>query len=473
MMISQLKTLINYINFEIKKFIINSITPLEYGPRLAEILRRIVGKLLIISLLLSMVSPAAFILKYPYNLLLPVIPIIIIIIIYIIPRMWRVVLSSGVDRELPSLLAYALPYSAGPKYLADVLVNAPSKYFPWFKWEAERLRFLNDSGLDPISSLKKLAETTPSRKLRDILTDYIHSYELGSPRSQVTLRLLEKAVIEARSQWRSYMELGKGTIEALTALVLAVVVIAPLSFLSSNSSPVVALMPALITPLTTTLMVILRPEIGDLELGMSHVTIAFTMALISGIICYLISPITAIGLLALGAVTYELLYKRYRDEEDRAMAALREVAVSARYGRFIEEDLTRAMPVASKAIGALLAALSYAGKLGVGEAITSILRIVEEARESIMTARGQGLILAAVASAAPVVSVYIIETIVNIASGVPQFNVDIVSIKLLENVIIALAPLIPLPATILWRGKIPSLIPSLLSLLASTIVLLH
>ncbi|MCE4601153.1 MAG: hypothetical protein F7C38_06265 [Desulfurococcales archaeon] len=462
--------IINIIKRGIESVARDRVSVEEFGPTMTTRLRYTTRYLLVASMAISAASPISFVVSYPFNLILPLVPILLIIFIYTMPRLWKLALATGIDREIPSLLAYALPYSAGPKYLADVLANAPPRYFPWFRWEAERLRFFNNSGLDPISSLKRLSETTPSRSLRDIITDYIHSHELGSPRSQATLKLLEKAVSETRSQWRSYVELGRGIIEALVAFVIAIVAIAPLSILSSGVTPGVVLIPAILSPLATIILTLMRPGIGDLELGLQYITLALTTALASGLSYYLAGAIPALVILLAGLTLLELVYTRYKEVERTAINVLREVAVSARYGRFIEEDLAKAKPVATRAIGALLSALAYAGKLGIGEAVSNILRIIEEAREAVASVRGQGLVMAAIATVVSAVAVYIVKAIGGLASGAQQFGVDASLVEVLEKSIVALSPLTPIPATILWRGRIPSLIPSAISFILCIIV---
>ncbi len=463
-------SIINIIKRNIERVAKDRVSVEEFGPTMTTRLRYAVKYLLVASITISAVSPISFMISYPFSLILPLLSMLLIIFIYMVPRLWRLALAAGIDREIPSLLAYALPYSAGPKYLADVLANAPSRYFPWFRWEAERLRFFNDSGLDPISSLKRLSETTPSRSLRDVITDYIHSHELGSPRSQATLKLLEKAVSETRSQWRSYVELGRGIIEALVAFVIAIVAIAPLSILSSGVTPGVVLIPAILSPLATVILTLMRPGIGDLEVGLQYIALALAIALASGLLYYLTGAIPALIILLSGLILLELLYAKYKDLERAAVNVLREVAVSARYGRFVEEDLAKAKPVATRAIGALLSALAYAGKLGIGEAVSNILRIIEEAREAVASVRGQGFVMAAIATVVSAVAVYIVKAIGGLASGTQQFGVDASLVEALERSIVALSPLTPIPATILWRGRIPSLIPSIISLILCIII---
>ncbi|MCE4622946.1 MAG: hypothetical protein F7B19_06515 [Desulfurococcales archaeon] len=446
--------------------------PILLGPRASQIFRRLINDMLIVSLIMAILSPTAFFLSFPFSIILPVIPLVLLGSSFVVTRIWRFIVGYAISRELPSLLSYSLPYSAGPKYLADVLAYSPSEYFPWFSWEADRLRFLLELGYDPVSALKELASTTPSQKLRDILLDYIHSHELGSPRSQVTLRLLERAVAETRSQWKSYIDLGKGAIEALTAIVMASIILAPLSLLSGGSGIGLALLATLLAPVFTTLLIVTRPSLGEINIGPTYAFTALLISMISAAITYIVGPVYSMILLLVFGLLYEYTYRVYQRRENRALTALREVATGAKYGRFLERELSEAIPVASRTIKALIEALAYAGKIGVAEAISNILRVVESAKESVASAKGQGLILTGISTVISGVSIYIINAIVGISSNATMLGLDVSGLEQLNNVILAISPMVPLPGTILWRGKIPSLTPSLMSLVIAYLVLI-
>lgn len=470
MPLSPIKKLAEAIESEADRVALSTASPILLGPRASATMRRIMRLTLLTALLLAAASPLSLLLPKPYALILPVVSILLALTPYILPMAWRLVLAHEVSRELPSLLSYALPYSAGPKYLADVLAAAPREFFPWFEWEADRLRFLLDLGHDPITALKELASTTPSRRLREILLDYVHSQEIGSPKSQVTLSLLEEAVNETRSQWRSYIDLGRGLVEALTATVLASVVLAPLSLLSGYSGAPAVLVAAILSLVSGILLVMTRPNLGEVEVGVYYTLGALLAAIISSLATYISGALAGLAVLAIAAGLYEHLHKRFSRIEEEALSALREAAAGAKYGRFLEDHLSRAVPVASRSIKALIKALGYAGKIGAAEALSSILRIVESAKEAVHSARGQGLVLTGLATVIPAVSIYIVKAIASIGSTGQMPGLGAEGLEAMASLILAVSPLIPIPGTVLWRGRVPSLIPSLAALSSSLLV---
>ncbi len=445
--------------------------PKLLGPSITTKLIKIFENLLLLSLILSLSTCFILLINIKIAILSAILALLILILPKFIILLWMRLLGWGVDREIPALLAYLLPYASGPKYLTDIMINIPKKYFQWFKWEASRLGFLCKRGMDPIIALRELAKTTSSKKLREALLDYVHAYELGTPRSQVTLRLLERAISEVREQWRSYIELSKGVVEAIVAIILSLVVLTPIGYLAGSNIELFAFILVLLSPLSVLLMISLRPIIGESSTS-SLIPLISVVGAISTSLIYLRSGFfPALILLFIFTIIIEILVVRDTRKEAEAFNALRELAVGAKYGRFIDIELARALPVASKLLGAFMDALKYAGKLGAAEALSNVYRVTEEARHARLSAKGQGLILTFLTVITPPVAIYMVKTISAILQG-NQFIGGPGNQLAIANYIVSLSPIIPLIATALWRGKRISLIPSLLSMILSGIVLI-
>lgn len=439
------------------------------GPRAASMLRRVMRLTLAASIASAAASPLSLTLNPPWGLIPPLSSLLLLAASYILPSAWRLALGRALDRELPALLAYALPYSAGSKYLADILANAPREYFPWFSWEADRLRFLLAMGRDPLTALRELALTTPSRSLREALLDYVYSHEVGSPRSQVTMTLLEKAIGEARGQWRSHVDLGRAAVEALIVALMVSVVLAPLALISGGSALGAVALSLALAPISTISLIATRPALGESEAGLHIFAGGVLVAVASSLLTYAFGALYGGILLAPASAAYEYLYSRYRVREERAVAALREAAVGARYGRLIDEKLSETLPLAPKTMGAVIEALRYAGKIGVGEALAGLLRVIEAAKEAVSSARGAGLTLTGVAVAVPALAIYIVRALTGMGAAVEAFHPE--GLEMLGSMILAASPILPLPGTVLWRGRVPSLLPSLFSLTLSYMAL--
>ena len=436
------------------------------GPQITIKIRKISRNLYISSLLTSTLSLLVALVKPMLGLLVALVALIELALPSIAIATWRWMLSWGLDRETPAILTYLLPYASGPKYLADVIVGAPREHFTWLRWEADRLEYLLKLGRDPLSALRELARTTPSKKLREALLDYVNTHELGAPRSQVTMRLLERALAEARGQWRGYIELAKGIIESIVALTMSLVVLAPIGFMASKDLAPLALIPAILSPVGALALISMRPAIGEGDTGGEIPLLAVTGAFASTIAFFTVDWKIAVAILLILAIIVE--YRSYRafHIEEKATMVLREIAVGAKYGRFTHERITEALPAASKILRALISALTYAGKLGISEALINVYRVLEEAREARLSSKGQGLILTGVAVLTPPISIYMINMLANLAKGGEALGITS-NPQSLAVYLSAASPLIPIIGAALWRGRKLSLIPSLIALVLS------
>ena len=436
------------------------------GPQIAIKMRRIFRNIYILSVVTSMLSPLLALVNPTLGLLSALTALVELALPSIVIVVWRRILAWGLDRETPAVLTYLLPYASGPKYLADVIIGAPREYFTWLKWEADRLEYLLRLNYDPLSALRELARTTPSKKLREALLDYVNTHELGAPRSQATMRLLERALAEARGQWRSYIELAKGIIESIVALTMSLVVLAPIGFMASKDLAPLALIPAILSPLGALALIFVRPAIGEGDTGAEIPLLAVAGAFASTIAFFAAGWRIAVTILVILAIIVE--YRSYRafQVEEKATMVLREIAVGAKYGRFTHERIVEALPAASKVLRALVSALTYAGKLGVSEALINVYRVLEEAREARLSSKGQGLILTGVAALTPPISIYMINMLANLAKGGEALGITS-NPQSLAVYLAAASPLIPVIGAALWRGRKLSLIPSLIALALS------
>ncbi len=438
-----------------------------YPPRVARALARAVQKLLYASLAVAAASPAAALASPLLASALAAAAPALLALAWLAPRAWRWIVGAGVDRELPGILAYLLPYSSSARYIADVLASIPQGYFRWFRYESERLRYLQDLGLDPVSALRTLAETTPSRKLRRVLTDYMHVQELGAPRSQATLRLLEAAVEEVRASWRGYSDLGRGLVEAVTAAVITAVALAPMALLAGSVDGRLAALPLVASPLAAIVLLLARPEIGDYRPGLAPAATAVLSSIAAAGLGLMLGLQYSALLLIAATIALEYVALRHSRLEEEAYRRLREAVDEARYGKLLDEVLLGAERLAGSIVPALLEAVRVAGKLGVSDAVMNIYRVVEEARSTRLQMRGGALLLAAIAVAAPAIAVYTLRAIASMSTGGSFIAGDPESLNLAASLVAALSPLAPLPASVLHRGWTPSLVPSLAALAAS------
>jgi len=442
------------------------VEPKLYPPGHARLFTRLAEALVLAALAASIAGAVAAPVHATAALALEAAALALMAAAWLAPRVWRAMVGAGVNREMPSLLAYVIPYASSARYLADVIAALPRSFFRWTRYEADRLRYLLDLGYDPVAALQELASTTPSRKLREALNDYIHAQKLGAPRSTVTMRLLERAVEEARSAWRSYTDLGRGLVEAATAIVIAAVAMAPMALLSGTVNVGLLAAPLAAAPALGLLMLVSRPSLGDYRGDMAAATVALLGALASAATGLSLGVEYEFAVLAAFTVAAEALAMVEARREEAAYAAFREAVEEARYGRALEAALARAAGLAKGVVAAIVEAARVAGRLGVGEALANLYRVVEEARSARLQARGQGLVLAILAAAAVPVAVYTLRSIaalegVEILAGSPR------SLEAAAQVMVALSPLAPLPAAILMRGWRPGLAPSLASLAAA------
>jgi len=240
--------------------------PELYGPEPSRFFRLMFKASLSLAIVLTILAPLLLLkgLAGPIVLALPLAPLLLS---YTMPTVWRVILGSGVDKELPAVLAYLIPYTRTPINIADLIAMLKGEGYFWTKFEASRLRFLLNLGYDPLTALKKLAETTPSRGLSEVLRDYINAQTLGVSRGQLTLILFKHAMDSIRDQWRSHIEFGRVVAEGVVAAVVSMAALAPLVLLGGGYPVLLVTIPAVVAPAGALAMLATRPTIGEYRLS--------------------------------------------------------------------------------------------------------------------------------------------------------------------------------------------------------------
>jgi len=384
--------------------------------------------------------------------------------------LWKSALSSGIDGELPALLSYLLPYSHTPRHIIDLLAEVPEGLFRWFKHEARRLRVLSKLDPDPISVLKKLADTTPSKKLREVLVDYIVAHQLGAPRSQITLTLLNHAVNAARASWKSHVDLARGVVEMTTAGVVAVATMAPLAIIAGSGALVVAALTLLVPLVGSVFLLVTRPQLGDYRPRRLATLLIISAALAAALAAALGKAWTALTLLAVSSVASEAAWLRASRAESRILRSLRYAAEEAKYGRSFEKTLDAAAKVSGNVARAVIEAARIAGRVGVGDALSRLYRVVEESIFVRRQARGQAIVFTIIAPAAVIIGAYAVKIVTSTLTAATIYQAlapsAMIPLDPLNSIIGAMAVLAPLPGSILLRGWTPSLLPSLATLAA-------
>ena len=439
--------------------------PTEVGPRPAVALRLAV----IVSIAL-LASAAVSLALHIAGIAPPLIPISLGLLglsALSIAAGWRRLVGPLIDREVPSLLAYLLPYSPVASHIADLIVEAGrSGGFRWVRLEAERLWVLMRLGLDPERALQRLVETTPSRSLASALSDYIHAQKLGLPRSQLTLLLMRSALEAVRSSWESYYSLVRGLGELGVTVTVTAAVVVPVALLVSPGYAVAAAaVPIVAAPIFSLLMLAFRPQLG----GSKPPTPLFITAYAAPIAVFALAltagDTVALAAAAAAALAVEAAAMWHGAVESRALSMLKVAAGNAKYGLDYEEALRKAEPVAEGVVRSVLKASRIAGRSGVGEALDNMYRVFAEARIRAEALRGSAVMLALVTVIAPALAVYSVRLIAGLAVQAPElipFTEE--AAGRVVDLLVAGAPLVPMPAASMHRPWLPSLAPGLLSM---------
>lgn len=366
------------------------------------------------------------------------------------------------DRELPALLSYLVVYSKSPMHMADLLLKAEEEGFRWSRYEISRLRLLMNLGRDPSTALKALAETTPAGKFGEIMRDYINAQTMGASRTQLSMLLFRRAVEALGEQWRSHVEFGRVVAEAIVAAVISVIAITPISLLGGSVPMTLLVLPLVVAPAGALVMLTTRPSMGELRLGYLEAIATFSVPVIAVAINFKFSLVAGLAFLLGMTIVVEIMHVGYRRLSERALRELRWAAEEARLGYLPEERLMRAEGIAPEVIRAIASAAKVAGTSGLGEALTQLYNLMEEARRQASSASMQASVLAIIASLSIPIAIYSLSLLGNAASAMPGMG----SPELLEEMsrlLVSMSPLVALPASVLQRGWLLSPVYPLLS----------
>jgi len=202
---------------------------------------------------------------------------------YIAARTYSYVVASGTEGELPAALAFLIPYASSSRDLANLLVYAARELkLRFLGREAWRLEALMASGNDERAALRFLADTSPSQRLRLIITELLNAEELGLPRSRLVATLYSRTLDLVRTSWSNYVKVGEVVVEGVITLVASATILVPIAVIGSASllAPLAAISAA-ISIGSALLLAFERPRLGDLEGGWSIGGLTLTAAVLA------------------------------------------------------------------------------------------------------------------------------------------------------------------------------------------------
>ncbi|MEB3765741.1 MAG: hypothetical protein GSR77_06215 [Desulfurococcales archaeon] len=426
------------------------IDPLKTSPMVAGKLRIILVILLTYSTIASVTAPLVAILDLNTALYIITSSIILYVIAETLPIIWRSVEGSGVDSEIPALLLYLIPYMGNPKYLADVLEDVPEDVFKWTRHEASKLRMLSRLGLDPVSSLRKLQELTPSRRLRIVLSEYLNLQAIGATRASIALRITSRALDAIRDSWANYSQIGKLGVEATVTSLVAIGALLPLA--GGDSALYVVVLPVVAVIVTGVALLLMRPRIGDSPRKWYIPLIALSGIALSVILITLGYKYTAIFPAAISSLIGELSYVKIKQSEEQALINLRVAGEKARYGQDYMGALEEAKAVGEGIVEAVIRASRIAGSIGLGEALSDLARILDEAYSIRRRVWIESILLEAISIIAPIIALVTLEKAVSFIGSTVALLGGVTGPSIDPSTLMILAPITPLAASIYRRG---------------------
>ncbi len=467
-----ISTLVNpfkRVSYHISSYTIELVDPLETSPLVARNLRKITRFLFTISLYGAILS----VLLAFYDLYSGLWILLATVFVYLVaegtPYIWRSLLASGIDNELPALLLYLVPYVGSPKYLADVLSSVPSYIFKWIKHESAKIKLLYSMGYDPLGVLKKLQESTPSKKLQLIITEYLNMQAIGATNTAIALRITNRTLENIKEKWSTYSKIGRIGVEAAVTSLIALGVMLPIS--SGSSIALILSLPFIAILLSSLILLMTRPKVGDMprDRKITGVTIAGLSISIFGIIIG--EYVFAVLALLVSSIVGEFFYYKLKKKEQEALINLRVAVEKAKYGQDYEEYLRKASTIDEGILNAVIQASRIAGTIGLGEALSQLIRILDEAFIVRRNIWFEAIILEAISILAPVISIITLEkTIAFMQSTSGLLGISLMSVDM-SNIIV-LAPLAPIIASILRRGCNYTTTSSLISLVTLFLVIM-
>ncbi|MGC9072428.1 MAG: hypothetical protein ACP5HK_07070 [Acidilobus sp.] len=384
------------------------------------------------------------------------------------------IVSNGIEGELPAALALLIPYAASARDLANLLIYAAKELKLRFLGnEAWRLRALLASGMDERSALRYLANTTPSHRLREVIRELLNAEELGVSRSRLASDLYSRALDMTRLVWANYTKAGEVLVEGVITIVASIAILIPVVALGTGQAlPALAAVAGMISVGSALALIMMRPRIGDVEGGWMAGAVTLSSVLISSTLLSRGSFLLALVALAPATVYSELTSLAAERSLSAAISRLREAATRARLGVSFEEQLKAAAPASGKIVEAVAKAYRIAGRVGLGSAVEAFADLLSDAVQAVQSVRLEGTLLEAISAAVPSVSIVALKMMAVYITSTPLMGtLGLVSLTGSIGVITFIAPLAPLPAAALQRGRRLTAGPSLASVLAVALAL--
>ncbi|BAA79667.1 hypothetical protein APE_0691 [Aeropyrum pernix K1] len=380
------------------------------------------------------------------------------------PTLYRAVVGGMVEREVPLLLLYMLPYSSIASNVADLLLASYHPSLRWARREVERLRLMVKSGLDPEAAARLLARTTPSKTLGAMLREYIAAERLGLSRSRLTLYIIDYTMKAIKTQWDSYTRLAQSLGEINLTLVSTALLLTPMAILvEPQAAAAAALLPAVASPALALFLAALKPPIGwpPGNTVLALTSYAAPAAMVAAFA--LATPLHALAAGAALAVAVEAGYRLQSIRERRALESLGAAVAKARAGLDFSEDLANARQAAGPVVDVVISASTTAGRTGVSKAVEAVYNTILESRLLARRAKTVAVILGAASVAVPAIAILLLK-VIGEASASWQASQVLVPLDTLEataSLIMTVSPLIPVPAAVLQRPGAPSPLYSL------------
>ncbi|MCE4608729.1 MAG: hypothetical protein F7B61_07265 [Caldisphaeraceae archaeon] len=386
-----------------------------------------------------------------------------------LPGLWRKVKGAGIDAEMPAFLAYLMPYARSSRSLVDLMISIPrSLKLRFIESEVERLRGLINMGMDSRKALKTLAKTTPNQRLGEFLVDYLNAEYMGTAKHSIVSLLYDYAISSLKEKWNAYAEFGRGVVEIGLGLTLSFAIVISLAPIAGPNLVVsLAIIAFTIIPLTSIVLIITMPKMGEEKHYDAILSLAPTL-LASAMLTEGFGYISLVPLLV--AVPFTEVYNtRVKKKASKALESLKVAAEKAKIGKRFDEELYKARFIAGNIAEAIISSEKIAGKIGVSNAIEKLEQLIEESERFSESLRIQSILMIAVSIASLVISILSINFIYSIYASIPQ-GINVGAVTIARNIIISLSPIATLPSSILYRERIPSLLPSLVSTMALLLV---
>ncbi|MCE4623872.1 MAG: hypothetical protein F7B11_03890 [Caldisphaeraceae archaeon] len=382
-----------------------------------------------------------------------------------LPGLWKKMEGAGIDAEMPAFLAYLMPYARSSRGLVDLMISIPkSLKLRFIESEVERLRRLINMGMDSRKALKTLAKTTPNQRLGKFLFDYLNAEYMGTTKHSIVSLLYDYAISSLKEKWNAYAEFGRGVVEIGLGLTLSFAIVISLAPIAGPNIVVsLAIIAFIIIPLMSIGLIITMPKIGGekrYDAILSLVPALLTSAMLAEGFGY----ISLIPLLV-AAPFIEAYNASIKKKASKALESLKLAAEKAKIGKRFDEELYKARFVAGNIAEAIISSEKIAGKMGVSNAIEKLEQLIEESERLSESLRIQSILMIAVSIASLIISILSINFISSIYASIPQ-GINVGAVAVARNLIISLSPIVTFPSSILYKERVPSLLPSLVSAIA-------